>query len=334
VKKSIVRAIKIIIPIVILGWLFYSLSQDDPENFQQVVSGKKNWPRIGIALGLCLTGVSLSFTRWYVLIRGLGVEFRWIDAYRLGFIGYFFNFVSLGSVGGDLFKALFVLREQPGRRTEVVGSILVDRVVGLYTLLLLASLSTAWITWQNAGGSLAPLRFGIWVSFAIGTVVLVLFLANFLSLRWVAGWLANFPRIAATLFRLESGFQLYRKHPLVLALGILLGGVAHSLHGLCLYLLATSLFQVTPTVVEHYVMWPVAGAISSLPIAPAGVGTFELALKELYVTLPKNAAEILPQTGTIVGLAYRILTMIVAGVGVALYWVRKAEVDRALVLSP
>ncbi len=58
--------------------------------------------------------VSLTFVRWYLLVRALGLHFRLLDAFRLGFLGYLFNFVSVGSVGGDLFKAIFIAREQPG----------------------------------------------------------------------------------------------------------------------------------------------------------------------------------------------------------------------------
>ena len=42
-------------------------------------------------------------------------------------------------MGGDLFKAIFIAREQPGRRTEAVATVLVDRVIGMYALVLLTS---------------------------------------------------------------------------------------------------------------------------------------------------------------------------------------------------
>ena len=66
----------------------------------------------------------------------MALPFRIRDAFRLSFLSYLLNFVSVGSVGGDLFKAFFIAREQPGRRTEAVATVVVDRIVGLYGLLL------------------------------------------------------------------------------------------------------------------------------------------------------------------------------------------------------
>ena len=63
------------------------------------------------------------------------------DAFRLGFLGYLMNFVSLGSVGGDLFKAVFIAHEQPGKRAEAVATVFIDRVVGLYGLFVVATIA-------------------------------------------------------------------------------------------------------------------------------------------------------------------------------------------------
>ena len=98
--------------------------------------------------------VSLTFVRWYLLVRALGLNFRLLDAFRLGFLGYLFNFVSVGSVGGDLFKAIFIAREQPGRRTEAVATVLVDRVVGVYALVLLTSTVICWAGFPMPTGML------------------------------------------------------------------------------------------------------------------------------------------------------------------------------------
>ena len=67
---------------------------------------------------LGLAAVVLTFVRWYLLVTPLGLPFHLRDAIRLGFVGYLFQFASLGAVGGDLFKAAFLAHEQPRRRPE------------------------------------------------------------------------------------------------------------------------------------------------------------------------------------------------------------------------
>ena len=50
------------------------------------------------------------------------------------------NFVAPGSIGGDLFKAIFLAHGQPGRRTEAVATVIADRLLGVTTILVIASI--------------------------------------------------------------------------------------------------------------------------------------------------------------------------------------------------
>src|SRR5690606_20782144 len=83
----------------------------------------------------------LSFVRWWLLTRALSLQVVLTDALRLGSIGFALNFVALGNVGGDLFKAILLAKEQPGRRTEAVASVIIDRLMGLMSMLVLASVA-------------------------------------------------------------------------------------------------------------------------------------------------------------------------------------------------
>src|SRR5262249_38520042 len=68
------------------------------------------------AAGFFSIGLLGTFWRWYVLVRAQDLPFRLSDAFRLGFIGYFFNTFLPGSIGGDFVKAACIAREQ-SRRT-------------------------------------------------------------------------------------------------------------------------------------------------------------------------------------------------------------------------
>ena len=62
----------------------------------------------GFALGLCfyLGGLSFAYLRWYMLVRAVGMPFRFRDALRLGWIGALFNFVIPGAVFGNVVSGL------------------------------------------------------------------------------------------------------------------------------------------------------------------------------------------------------------------------------------
>ena len=114
-KKIAILLVKVAISLALLRVLF-EMAGD--ESFTALRDQPKDWGLLALAWPFVLVAVLLTFLRWMLLVQALGMSFRLADALRLGFLGYLFNFVSLGSVGGDLFKAVFIAREQHGRRAE------------------------------------------------------------------------------------------------------------------------------------------------------------------------------------------------------------------------
>jgi uncharacterized membrane protein YbhN (UPF0104 family) len=101
-------------------------------------------------------------------------------------IATFFNYFLPTSVGGDIYRAYDVGR-YTGRSEQALGILLVERVSGLFTLVLLAIIASPWAA-QMFGSlalTLAPLALG------------VLFIAGCLLLFWDA-----FVRQAGRLFEL------------------------------------------------------------------------------------------------------------------------------------
>jgi len=56
------------------------------------------------------------------------------------FVAQFFNAFLLGSTGGDVIKALYAARETHHKKTEAVVTVFVDRLLGLWAMLLFAAL--------------------------------------------------------------------------------------------------------------------------------------------------------------------------------------------------
>ncbi len=91
-----------------------------------------NFVAIAVMVTIC---TCVQFFRWYLLVRALDLPFTIGAAYRLGLVGSFWNTFAPGSVGGDLVKAYYIARGQPGRRAAAVATVIVDRLVGLFGLL-------------------------------------------------------------------------------------------------------------------------------------------------------------------------------------------------------
>ena len=130
----------------LIAWLLYGIFSDPEKAVQleQIMNGPKDLRLFALAFGLFFTGVVITFLRWQALVRALGFPFSTLDALRLGFLGYLFNFVAPGGVGGDIFKAVFIARQFHGRNAQAVATVLLDRIIGLYALLLVASAAILW----------------------------------------------------------------------------------------------------------------------------------------------------------------------------------------------
>ncbi len=324
-KKVLLTALKFGLPIAIILWLLASVPA---EEFQQLQLREKNWPLLVVSLALVFCAVTLTFIRWYLLVRALGLQFRLVDAFRLGFLGYLFNFVSAGAVGGDLFKAYFIARQQPGRRAEAVATVIVDRMIGLYALLLLTSGVILVSGLPNTSPELRTLsHVTIGATIIGGFGILILLIPGFTS-GALSEMLTNVPRIGKTLGQLITAVRIYRKRWPTITVAIVMSIGTHVLFACAMFLIATALFQHVPTFREHLIMIPLGMVTGALPFTPAGFGAFEFAIEKLYEIVP--AATNIDVAGVLVALVYRLMTIVVATIGMVIYWASKSEVQQLL----
>ena len=68
--------------------------------------------------------------------------------------------------------------------------------------------------------------------------------------------------------------------------------------------------------------------LARLPFTPAGFGAFELAIEKLYEIVP--AADNVDVAGVLVALVYRLMTIVVAAIGMVIYWSSRSEVRQLM----
>ena len=323
-KRIAVPALKFSLPILVVGWLLSSISA---EEWQELNSRPKQWDRLVFAFLLTFAGVVATYFRWYLLVRTLGLPFRIRDALRLGFLGYLLNFVSLGSVGGDLFKAIFIAREQTSRRAEAVASVIADRVIGLYALLVLASSATLLGTVSGASGLLNRVGQMTLIMTVTGGLMVLLFAMA--PVEKMTSLFRRFPlRIATISLRLVEALSLYRRRPTAVAVALAISVVTHGMFVVALHLIASGILESSPSLAEHFVIGPVAFVAGAVPFMPAGLGALELALDLMYTKI--SSADLAAGLGVVVALAHRLNTIGVATVGAIIYWFSKREMDELL----
>ena len=287
-----------------------------------------HWPSLLMGFALCGGSTVLTFVRWYLLVKAQDFEFHVRDALRLGFIGYLFNFVGPGAVGGDLVKAALIAKEQPARRATAVATVLLDRILGLLALFIIGACA-AWPQWPVireraelqaivallAGGSLAGL---------LGLTLLMI--PAVMRLR-VWQWLVRLPVVGKLLGEVIADVQLYhrRRGVLVAALGLSLIGHFGTITSFYFSAQAVGGGTFVPSYLSHLFFVPAAELLGIIPLTPGGVGLLEEAMNFLY-----RCAGAADGTGVLTVLAYRAVTIAVALIGAGYYLTARREIAQAL----
>ncbi len=325
-RRAIIGFIKVAVAVGILAYLFVRLRGDNV--FQRLVDEPKNWGALAVAQVLVLTGISLNYIRWFLLVRALGLDFRLSDAFRLGSIGMLINqILPAGSLGGDLFKAVFIAREQPEKRTEAVATVVIDRLVGFYAMTLVASAGYL-LGAPDAGATTGAMESlgRVVVGLSIGgTVGIALLLTPMFANPKARANAERVPKIGPTLVRLVDAAAAYREHRTTLFVCILMSCCTHTIFVTSFWFIGRGLPIDGPDLAKIFVVGPMGLAAAAMPLTPGGLGVFETALDALYVQVgsPKN-------TGVLVALTYRVMTYVMAAIGAVYYVSARRTVTEAM----
>ncbi len=323
-RRVLIAAAKLLLAVGILAYLFYSLRGEAV--FGRLTSEPKDWGRLAVAQTLMLTALVFNCIRWFLLVRALGIDFRLADAFRLGAVGLLLSQVSLGAIGGDLFKAVFIAREQPGKRTEAVASVVIDRGIGLYAMLLVASLGIAIVGDVGSTGALLRTLAGFIFGLAVvGTLGVGLLMVPAVTGPAMRKWLHNVPAIGHTLSRLLDAAAAYRHRRGTLFAAIALACCTHVLLVLAIWSVGRGLPVQAPSLAETFLVGPLSQCAGAIPLTPGGLGTFEAAMDRLFVAVGSR-----PGDGLLVAITYRVMMYILAAIGAIYYLSARKKVSEAM----
>ncbi len=239
---------------------------------------------LALALSLVFMGLTLilGVFRWQMVLRVQGLALPLSRAMEISFVAHFFNSFLLGSTGGDLIRAYYAARETHHKKTEAVVAVLVDRLLGLFVMLLFAcGMMLPNLSLLVAHRRLAALSWLIVaMMFGCGLVVILSFWGG-LSKTWPEArtWLRRLPKGDLLERCLEACRQFGRERLFLLkALGL-----SMALNVICVLQILSLAWglhlQIEPLAL--FVIVPMIICISALPITPSGLGVRE----NLYVLM-------------------------------------------------
>lgn len=288
-----------------------------------MIRGQKNWGAFAIATGLAFVAVTITIVRWHILVRTLELAFSLRDALRVGYLGYAFNLMPLGLVGGDAIKAVALARLHPARKTQAVASVLIDRVIGLVALLFLAGIGTCLLDIDKLGLKTEAARAEL-LSLCRAIQICALLGGAGMGLLFVPGFttwslwnsVARIPLVGGVIRKIMDALHIYRGRADRLLIALVLSLAVHSLYAAMAYFLGGTLLDEVgqptprPALADHFTFVPIAMSAGALPI-----GAFEATLDLLYgVFLPTGSTSAAGK-GLLIAILYRVVQILVAGIG-------------------
>ncbi|MEL6428638.1 MAG: lysylphosphatidylglycerol synthase transmembrane domain-containing protein [Planctomycetota bacterium] len=256
------------------------------------------------ALGFLVLASLTVVTRWWRLLALNDCPTRWYDAFRYTYTGLFFNAVVPGINGGDVARAVAVVRDHPDRRSDALMTVVVDRAIGLVGMVVLG---TALVLTTDE--RLDPLKLPVGLFCAALLVGIALFFSPLVRRLIRFEDLARRLPQGERLLRLDGAARRLVRHPGEVALALVLSFGNHFFNGLAVLAAASALgselgFR------DWLGTMAIANTVAAVPISPNGLGVGEV----LFGTL----AERLGSTygiGVATSLLYRLTLYVMSLLG-------------------
>ena len=269
----------------LVGSILVYLVQSGRLNFEKLMLFKDAPEILAMMIGvLVLVVVPMATFRWWLLLRAIGVQVKPKQIFILTWIGNFFNTTLPGAVTGDVVKGYYVIKaQQEEGRTRAFMTLLIDRFVGLFGLIVMAFLALVLnlelILSQERLHSLAWM-----ITVLFGGTVVFYTIALFSFKEGRDPFIRLFQRLPATKISLKvySAFKSYQHQKTTLLLTLLLAIGIHTLIALLFFQVAQLMGIEEMDLATQFFLMPIGLITVAIPLAPGGIGIGHAAFESLY----------------------------------------------------
>jgi glycosyltransferase 2 family protein len=269
------------------------------------------------ALAILIVNTAIASERWRHILKAQGFRMGFWETLRLSYIGAFFNFVIPGGVGGDVVKSFYVAKDNPTARLKSVVTIAMDRLLGLFSMLVMAIAVMVWDFKQVSQQEqlLLLLKFLVLIF-----VVFCLFWAVVFSRR-----VYRHGRIISFLSKLPAGKKLGSIYTSFSEYGAIKKAFFKSIFisFLAQFVLVGFFIYVGEIVGMGDVPWsvyffvvPVGFMVNAIPITPAGVGVGQAAFYFLFNVAINQQTHL----GSTAITAFQIVSFCIGLIGAVFYY--------------
>ncbi len=257
-----------------VGLIAFMLSRLDFENMVRFLR-RADLSLVFLTLVTVFVDRSFMVVRWMKLVEALDIEVDRLRVVKIFFLSTFFGSFLPSGVGGEAVRAVSFSR-LTSRGVESIASVVMDRLIGLLSMLLmgLVSLTVFYRMYPH------PALLGVVVLLSVGTIVgLALVLSRRMQARVVSlgGRLGEDSWVS----RAALAMGRYRDRLGTLGVVLLLSIGVQGLRVLQAYLLSEAMDLGTPLIYFLCFIPPIL-VVTMLPISVGGWGTANVAYVALF----------------------------------------------------
>jgi uncharacterized protein (TIRG00374 family) len=246
----------------------------------------------------------LAAWRWRLLMEVQKMPLPFFQAVKLTMIGNFFSLVIPGAVSGDLLKVAYAGQCFKGRKTEILLTIMLDRILGLFamffaatlaTLLCLGEIAELWrqqrllgiaVLLANAGCLACIIAYAIYRSKNF-------FLKNSFLRGGISAVYRHLPKMLANILeRMQAAFALYQTKQRILGKHVLYSILIHLINAFCLFAIGRSLSEKAISALQYTLSMQIANATGLLPLTPGGLGMRDAVSAAFFNAFEANPPEV------------------------------------------
>lgn len=274
---------------------------------------------LNVVWAVLLAGLStfMASWRWTILLKARGFPVTVRSCFSLYLIGIFFNHALPGSVGGDVVRGYYLVADHPQRRLDGVLSIIIDRVLGLYSFFMLTLFAVAWdFDFVSSHEKIRWVALMCFLVFLGMTLFFVVTFSHRLSRLFGLGF---FERRIPFVHRVVEGIHHFGRDRKIIALSVFVSLVTQLVT--CVFFYQMGILSGETDISFKAVLFavPMGFLITAIPIAPAGIGVGQLAFSYLFQAyLQKDTS-----FGATSITAYQLSVIVWALIGAVIYLRRK-----------
>lgn len=266
-KPRLIIAVKALVSVSLIAFLLSNVG------WEEILAKVATLSPALVALGFLIVVVQfpISSLKWQLSLRQHDVHFGFWYLQTVGCIAYFLNNFLPSGIGGDAYRVFKTLPAE-GRKSRGLSATLLDRIVGLSTLLLLGYLG-AFILWRTERIEFLELLV------PLATLGICIAIPGFyLGLKiGLIKKLDALPKIGSKLAPLTDNLRLIARPGINLWTFILLC-LTFQISAVVLLQILFMAAAYPVTLAQCAVIATVGGIAIMLPISIAGIGVYESAL--------------------------------------------------------